>query len=139
MLAQPNRSLAWSAIGALFATLIPGSVAFARILTNTIDASAIVTDSGRYLVVTGPLSCTPGERAFLRVSVTQRSTGALAEGSTLINCTGELRQWEVHATALGNETFEVGAATAVASARTTTHGDTTDAHQWLVAVALVSE
>jgi hypothetical protein len=36
----------------------------------------------------------------------------------------------------GHETFTAGPATAVAFARTTSQGDTTDAHQWLVDVTL---
>jgi hypothetical protein len=134
MFASLNRSLASCVLAVLFAAPLP---AFARVILNTIDASAIVTDAGRHLIVTGPLACTAGERAFLLVTVTQRSTGALAQGSTLINCTGETGQWEVHATTQGREAFQTGTATAVASARTMIRGETTDSHQWLVAIALV--
>jgi hypothetical protein len=96
--------------------------AFARIVGNTIDPIAIVTDDGRHLVVTGPIECTAGESAYLRVTVTQRATGALAEGRTLITCTGDTQQWEVHASRQGNETFQEGPATAVASGRTLARG-----------------
>jgi len=91
--------------------------------------------------VTGPISCTAGERVPLRVTVTQRTTGALAEGSTRVVCAGEgqLQQWEVHATAQGANTFEPGAATAVAVGRSTRRGDTSDAHQWLVEITLVED
>jgi hypothetical protein len=47
---------------------------------NTIDPVAIVADNGRHLIVTGPIECTHGERVELRVTVTQRETGAVAEG-----------------------------------------------------------
>jgi hypothetical protein len=113
--------------------------AFARIAFNTIDPVAIVTDTGQHIIVTGPIACTAGERAFLRVTVSQRATGAVAEGRTLITCTGNTQQWEVHASTQGNETFEEGPATAVAIARTTDRGETTDAHQWLVNITLVGE
>ncbi|HYX25085.1 MAG TPA: hypothetical protein VFC23_13110 [Thermoanaerobaculia bacterium] len=113
--------------------------AFARITANTIDPVAVVADNGRDVIVTGPLSCTAGERAYLRVTVTQRSTGAVAEGRTLLTCTESTQPWEVHASTQGTEIFEEGPATVTAVARTTERGETTDAHQWLVDLALVRE
>jgi hypothetical protein len=126
--------------------------AFARVLLNTIDPRAVVTDNGRHLVVTGPIACTAGERSFIHVTVSQRTTGAVAEGSTAFECSGSTESWEVHATAQGKASFEPGAATAVALARTVTRdeqqvrgpgprgsrGDVTDAHQWLVNIELVA-
>ena len=73
------------------------------------------------------------------MTVTQRSTGAVAEGRTLITCTGNIQQWEIHASTQGNETFQDGPATAVAIARTTSRGEATDAHQWLVNITLAGE
>ena len=109
---------------------------------NTIAPLAIVTDDGRHLVVTlvaaAPPVCTTGERSFVRVTVTQRSTGAVAEGRTRILC-GENQPWEVHATSQGEATFEEGPATAVATGHSTLRGVTTDAHQWLVNITLVAE
>jgi hypothetical protein len=98
-----------------------------------------MTDEGRHLVVTGPIACTASERATVWVTVTQRATGAVAEGRTLLTCTGAVQQWEVHAATLGRETFEEGPATAVALDRTTTRRATTDAHQWLVEITLVGD
>jgi len=131
--------LACAVIALSFIGVTATPFAFARIAYNTIDAVVSVNDEGRHLVVTGPIACTASERAYLRVTVTQRITGTMAEGYTLIVCTGAIQQWEVHATAQGKETFEPGSATAVAVARTTTRAETTDAHQWLVAVTLVDE
>lgn len=87
--------------------------------------------------MTGPIECTENERAYVRVTVTQRPTGAVAEGRTLITCTGGTQQWEVHAAIQGKESFQEGPATAVGLARTTDRGETTDAHQWLVPITLV--
>src|SRR5262245_53606595 len=124
--------------------------AFARIARNTIDPQAVVTDNGRHLVVTGPIECTAGERSFVRVTVTQRTTGAVAEGSTVFECSGAPEMWEVHATAQGKAAFAPGAATAVGLARTvareehqvrrsgSSRKDVTDAHQWLVDIELVN-
>lgn len=113
--------------------------AFARITANTIDPVAIVSENGRHILVTGPLACTAGERASLRVTVTQRSTGAVAEGRALIICTGNTQQWEAHASTQGKETFEQGPAIAAAVARTTERGETTDTDQWSVGITLVGE
>jgi hypothetical protein len=73
------------------------------------------------------------------VTVTQRTTGAVAEGYAIFKCTGVTEQWEVHAVAHGKARFEEGPATAVAIASTTARRETTDAHQWLVDVTLVEE
>jgi hypothetical protein len=113
--------------------------AFARVLLNTIDPVGIVADKGRHLTVTGPISFDAGERGELRVTATQRSTGAVAEGRAFITGTGELQQWEVEAAAEGSASFDAGPATAVAIARTTVGGKATDAHQWLVNITLVTE
>ena len=125
--------------------------AFAKIMRNTIDPQAIVTDHGRHLVVTGPIECTAGERTFTRVTVTQRTTGAVAEGNTAFECSGEPQVWVVHATTQGKALFEPGAATAVGLARTVTRSEheyrrkrpsrtvATDAHQWLVNIELLDQ
>ena len=143
MFARPTnkyvKHLAPTAIVLAMAGLFLAQGAFAKVMTNTIDSEAIVTQHGRLLVVTGPIQCTAGEQAFLRVTVTQRPTGAVAEGGTLIACTGELQHWEVRAATQGKASLQQGAAVATAIATTHDHGDTTDAHQWLVAITLVGE
>ena len=114
-------------------------LAFAGVSLNTIDPVAIVTDNGWHIIVTGPIACTESERAYLRVTVTQRTTGAVARGRTRITCTGDTQHWEVHASIQGKETFQEGPATAVAFGHTTLRGETIDAHQWLVDITLVRE
>ena len=113
--------------------------AFARLVLNTIDPVGIVADNGRHVTLTGPLAVTAGEQISLRVTVTQRSTGAVAEGRAILTGTGTTNQWEVTAAVEGDETFEAGPATAVAIARTSAGGQATDAHQWLVNITLVKE
>jgi hypothetical protein len=119
--------------------LLVAATAFARIMKNTIDPVAIVSDDGRHVIVTGLIACIKNERAFLLVTVSQRLTGAVAEGNTRITCTGNDQQWRVHAAAQGKQSFEAGAATAVALARTTDRKDVTDAHQWLVDITLIED
>jgi hypothetical protein len=119
----------------LSATTAPPT--FAGVALNTIDPSALVTNNGRHIMVSGPIACTAGERVTLRVTVTQRTTGAVAHGRTRFTCAGDLQQWEVHVVNHSTTPFEEGVATAVARARTTAQGEPTDAHQWLVEVMLV--
>src|SRR5690349_19795524 len=83
----------------------------ARISVNTIDAAGIVTDKGRHVTVTGPIAVTEGERTELRVTVTQRSTGAVAEGVVFFAGTGQTNQWEITAVAEGRAAFQAGPAT----------------------------
>jgi hypothetical protein len=129
-------------ITAVFAVgLLATPLALARVVRNTIDPVAVVSDNGRQLRVTGPIECTLGERVYVRVTVTQRATGAASEGITRLQCEGEgvTQQWQVDAATQGRERFQPGPAIAVASARTAKRGASTDAHQWLVAVTLVED
>src|SRR5438477_335108 len=115
-------------------------LALAKVMQNTIDPVAIVSGNGLHVMLTGPIACIEGERLSLRVTVTQRETGALAEGVALFTCTGVFfQQWKVLASIQGNETFQPGPATAVAIGRTSSGAKTTDAHQWLVNITLVGE
>jgi hypothetical protein len=131
---QASAAMVISVVAVLVA-----ATAFARVALNTIDPVAIVSDDGRHVIVTGPIACTKNERAYLLVTVSQRLTGAVAEGNTRITCTGNDQQWRVHAATQGKTSFEAGAATAVALARTTDRKDVTDAHQWLVNITLVED
>lgn len=136
---KPAKTFVSTAIVLILATALGVATAFAKITLNTIDPTATVTDNGRQIILTGPIQCDGGQQADLRVTVTQRSTGAVAEGRVLITCTGDTRQWEVRALTQGKETFAEGPAIAVASARTSDHGRTDDAHQWLVGITLVGK
>ncbi|HOX57258.1 MAG TPA: hypothetical protein PLC99_10235 [Verrucomicrobiota bacterium] len=113
--------------------------AFARVARNTIDPVGIVAHNGRHVTLTGPIAITAGERALMRVTVTQRTTGAVAEGYAVFSGTGATNQWEIEAAVHGCERLEAGPAIAVALARSARHGRATDAHQWLVDITLVQE
>ena len=138
-LKQHPKWLVSAAILLMVAGVFVARTAFAKLALNTIDPVGIVADKGRRLTVGGPITITAGERTELRVTVTQRSTGALPEGVALLTGTGEAQQWEVEAAVQGGERFEPGPATVVALARTTVRGKVTDAHQWLVNITLVKE
>ena len=134
---KPTRAI--RLVVAATAAIVASQLGVARITVNTIDPISIVTESGRHIVVSGPIECAAGERAHLSVTLSQRTTGAVATASTFVVCTGERRQWDIDAVVIGNERFEPGPAIAVAVAQTTSRGVATDAHQWLVPVTLVEE
>ena len=136
---QCKQWLVPAAIVLVLAGVFVARTAFAKVTFNTIDPVGIVADNGRHVTLTGPLAVTAGQRAYLRVTVTQRSTGAVAEGRAVLTGTATTNQWEIEAAVEGDETFEAGPATAVAIARSTQHGHATDAHQWLVNITLVQE
>jgi hypothetical protein len=138
-LKQHPRWLAPAVILLAVAGAFVTRTAFARITANTIDPTGIVSENGRHLTITGPIAVTAGERAELRVTVTQRSTGAVARGVAFFTGTGATIQWKVEAMAEGAAAFEAGPATAVALGRTTEGGKATDAHQWLVEITLAQE
>ena len=91
------------------------------------------------MVVTGPIQCSQREWADLRVTVTQRSTGAVAEGHARLEGGTAIQQWVVEATVQGSAGFDEGPATVVALATTTLRGQVNDAHQWLVNVTLEAD
>ena len=119
--------------------LVLAPAAQARVVLNTIDATAKLSENGRRLVVTGPIQTDVVEKIYLRVTVTQRATGAVAEGIAILRGTGELQTWEVRAKTRGKASFEPGPATAVAIAITSDKGQTSDSHQWLVNITLEKE
>jgi len=124
----------------VLAGFLASGLAAARIVNNTINPVATLTDDGRHLVLTGPIQCDGNQPADLRLTVTQRSTGAIAEGTGRIDCTPGLRQWEVRAETQGQARFAEGPATGVGLAITSTgRGDADDAHQWRVEVIVVEE
>ena len=134
-----NRHLKAAVSTTIILTLlgvVVAPVAYAKIVINTIDPVATVSDNGRRIVLTGPLQTDVVERIYLRVTVTQRTTGAVAEGIAILRGTGALQHWEVQARTRGKATFEPGPATAVAIGVTSDRGQTSDAHQWLVNITL---
>jgi hypothetical protein len=133
-----RRSAALSLAGLLVALSVSGFGLARRLIGNTIDPHATLIDHGR-IVLTGPISCSQEEWVDMRVTVTQRSTGALAEGRLRFVGTTEEQHWTIEATAIGKAEFEEGPATAVAVAVTSLHGETTDAHQWLVPITVERE
>jgi hypothetical protein len=114
----------------ILASILLAGTSFAKIVQNTIDPVAVVSADGRSAVLTGPLACDQKQTADLRVTLPQRTTGAIATGQILFPCTPPTQQWEVEVRTKGKDSFEPGAATALAVARTFVEGgESDDAHR----------
>ena len=136
-----RKRVAWTiALALIVAGVIYVPLAFAKVTFNTIDPTATVGPAGRHIRVTGPITTDQTQWVGMRVTVTQRSTGAVAEGYTALQGSTTPKQWTVHAWAVGWKSFEPGPATVVALAQSRAHGEgPDDAHQWLVDVTLVED
>jgi hypothetical protein len=120
----------------ILAALWPAPGALAKLAANTIDTTGTIAGNGRHLVLTGPVTCDRVQWVDLRVTVTQRETGALAEGCLRFIGTPEQQTWVLEAQTKGSNAFVAGPATAVALATSSLKGQTDDAHQWLVEIVL---
>ena len=142
MLNQSKQSLVLRCTQQLYVAVLAlsflPSIAIAGIQVNTIDPAAVLAENDRHLSVSGPIACTQGQHADIEVTITQRQTGAVAFGRTRVLCTGYIQHWEARAKSHGKNTFQVGQATAVAMATTSTRGTTDDAHQWLVNITVTN-
>lgn len=99
---------------------------------GNVNSTATVSDNGRHLVVTGPITCTEGLRIqSLAVTVTQRGIGAVAHGHTHGRCTGEEQQFSVNAKVRGSAEFLVPGVAEVCAAPQIGIGKLhTDSIQW---------
>lgn len=136
---QCRLTVLWSAL--LLAALwcvVSASPAYAKLAANTIHPVGLIAEHGRELLITGPITFTAGEVVHLKVIVTQRSTGALAEGTAILYSTGNPMVWQAELHTCGQARFQPGPATAVAVAVSASHHRATDAHQWLVNINLTN-
>jgi hypothetical protein len=85
---------------------------------------------GGSVQIGGHVVCYEGAVAYLRVTITQRGTGAVAEGRTRITCTGEETAWEIQGGTMGRDAFVGGPVTACGLLEVTGENDPHDAVQW---------
>jgi len=133
-----KRELLVVALMATTMIALPAS-ASAGVVLNTIDREAILGAGGR-VAVTGPLRCSGVERARIRVTVSQRTTGAVAEGRWRGLCRRTTKTWTAtrfvpHGAAM----FKTGTAQVCALAVTRRAERPTDAKQWCRRIKLTSE
>lgn len=107
----------------------------ANMFRNTINPDVTMNANGRHLSVKGPIACSEGELLRIRLTVTQASTGALAQGYTSLDCSGDDvdLEWSLKAVTYGAARFEEGEAQACALGLTRLNGEVTDIRQWCAA------
>ena len=111
--------------------------ASAGVSFNTIDREATLDAGGHVVDATGPIRCSQLERARIRVTVSQRATGAVAEGRWRGRCRRTTRTWTARRfVQRGAAIFEAGTAQACALAVTRTAERATDAKQWCRTIEL---
>ena len=106
---------------------------------NTINAEAHVRHNGREILVEGPIRCDKRETLRLRVTISQKATGAIAEGDTEEAATGGFQCWEVVAKCRGEAVFEEGWAQASVLGTTWLKGRITDVAQWAGDLVLMDD
>lgn len=93
-------------------------------------------DSGRTLKLSGPITCPAGDTVRLRATLSQRSTGAVAQGVWSKACTGKGQHWHTTASVNDGVTMSAGCAHAAGLAIIRHAGKPVDAFQWLRTVTL---
>jgi hypothetical protein len=132
------RALLMTALVAAMTALT--APAGAGVVLNTIDREATVDQAGRILEAAGPIRCSERERAAIRVTISQRTTGAVAEGRWRGRCRSTTTRWTARGfVAQSSATFQPGTAQACALGVTRRAQNVTDAKQWCRTVRLVED
>lgn len=134
------RQILWLlAAVALLCNAIAGAEVFAdgSVRVTRFDPALSLNASGRRVFVTGTVECTQGEKVQLHLTISQRLTGAVAEGNWKGVCTGNPQVWETDAVTQADGKFQLGAAQAVGFGVTISQGKPTDAIQWFDDITLL--
>jgi hypothetical protein len=116
---------------AVLMLLALATVAIADIEEGEFDDDGFVSSDGRHVTTQVSLECDEGERYFVRLTITQDETGALAQVKRPGECTSDDMDLVLSAPARGNALFDVDDETeACALVRTRDKGDITDAEQF---------
>ena len=95
-----------------------------------------LTNGGRGVNVSGPIGCPAGDSVQLRATVSQRSTGAVAQGFWNKVCAGSGQHWHTTASVTDGVTMSAGCVHATGLAIVRHAGKPVDAFQWLRTVTL---
>jgi hypothetical protein len=106
----------------------------ARIVLNTIGATAALIGEGHVLRGTVLLACTPGEQIQFTLTLAQGGTSGTGQGAGV--CTGDLTPYEVTIEG-GDDTFTPGFAEACATADNYRRGALVESKQWCRATGVV--
>jgi len=95
------------------------------------DRAALLTNGGTMVRVSGPITCRVGDTVRVRATVSQASTGAVAEGLWSKRCTGTVLHWHITAAVTDDAHFSAGGAEGVGLAIIRRHGMAGSAIQWI--------
>jgi hypothetical protein len=95
------------------------------------DRAGVLTHGDRAVRVSGPVICKAGDRVRIRATVSQVSTGAVAEGVWSKRCTGKTLHWHITAIVNDGVHFSTGHADGVGLAIVRDHGAAASAVQWI--------
>lgn len=101
------------------------------------DTPLPVINGGGEVVASGHGGCTDGQQVTIAVTVTQTTSGAVATGEKVQDCTGEEQNWSAIATVDTVDLLAAGTAEACGLATTRDNGSVTDTFDWCVDVDLV--
>jgi hypothetical protein len=135
-----NR-LGWVFVAGLLAVLVGAAEASAAIDARgtRIDATASHAPGTNRIEVRGQVTCSDCVRFTLGLTITQRGTGALAQGGVRCRCEGPTTRWVLRARILDGTPFELGRARVCAWVVTrSASGAATDAHQFCRAVTIAT-
>ena len=95
------------------------------------DRAALLTNGGGTVLVSGPVTCRVGDSVRIRATVSQASTGAVAEGLWSKRCTGTLMHWHITAIVTDGAHFSAGGGHGAGLAIIRRHGMPGSAIQWI--------
>jgi hypothetical protein len=102
------------------------------------DHAGVLTNVGGAVRVSGPIACKPGDTVRIRATVSQVTTGAVAEGFWSKRCTGTTLHWHVTATVTDGAHLAPGGAEGVGLAINRRHGIPGTAVQWISPLTLTA-
>jgi hypothetical protein len=100
------------------------------------DPAGVLTNGSGVVQVSGPIACRAGDSVRIRATVSQVSTGAVAEGLWSKRCTGTELHWHITAIVTDGVHFSAGGAEGVGLAIIRRHGMPGSAVQWIRRLAL---
>jgi hypothetical protein len=100
------------------------------------DRAALLANGGVTVLVSGPITCRVGDSVRIRATVSQVSTGAVAEGLWSKRCTGTELHWHITAIVTDGVHFSAGGAEGVGLAIIRRQGTPGSAVQWIRRLAL---
>jgi hypothetical protein len=95
------------------------------------DRAALLANGGVTVLVSGPIICRVGDSVRIRATVSQASTGAVAEGLWSKRCTGTLMHWHITAIVTDGAHFSAGDGDGAGLAIMRRHGIPGSAIQWI--------